>query len=96
MTYKLNEHTTTDVQLVVFRDKCPFCVFIKSKPGKDGLKLRVPADAKYFYAYNMHANTDKTDGAREKKQGLWLSKMSVTLMEPEEVTPLNISLQVVN
>jgi len=69
MTYKLNEHTIIDEQFVVFRDKCPFCVFIKSKPGKDGIKVRVPADAKYFDAYNMQVYTDKTDGAREK-QGL--------------------------
>ena len=74
MTYKLNEHTTIDEQLVVFRDKCPFYVFIKSKPSKDGIKVRVPADAKYFYAYNMQVYTNKTDGAREKKQGLWAVK----------------------
>jgi hypothetical protein len=29
MAYKLNEHTTTDEQLAVTRDKCPFCVFTK-------------------------------------------------------------------
>lgn len=74
MTYKLNEHTTIDEQLVVFRDKCPFYVFIKLKPGKDGIKVRVPADAKYFYSYNMQVYTDKTDGAREKKHGLWAVK----------------------
>jgi hypothetical protein len=70
MTYKLNEHTTTDEQLVVFRDKCPFHVFIKSKPRKYGIKIGVTADTKHFYAYNMQVYTEKTDGAREKKQGL--------------------------
>jgi hypothetical protein len=55
---------------VVFRDKCPFYVFIKSKLRKYGIKIRVTADKKYFYAYNMQVYTDKPDGAREKKQGL--------------------------
>ena len=32
-------HTTTDEQLVVFRGKCTLCVFIKTKPGKYGIKL---------------------------------------------------------
>jgi len=70
MTYKLNEHTTLDEQLVVFRDTCTFYVLIKSKLRKYGIKIRVTADTKYFYAYNMQVQTDKTDGAREKKQGL--------------------------
>jgi hypothetical protein len=55
---------------VVFRDKYPFYMFIKSKLGKYRIEIRVTADTKYFYAYNMQVYTDKTDGAREKKQGL--------------------------
>jgi hypothetical protein len=31
MTYKQNEHKTNDKQLEVFRDTCPFYMFIKSK-----------------------------------------------------------------
>jgi hypothetical protein len=54
---------------VVFRDKCPFYVFIKSKLGEYRIKIRVIADAYYFYAYNMQVHTDKIDGARKKKQG---------------------------
>ena len=33
---------------VMFRGKCPFCMFIKSKPGKYGIKLWVAADARIF------------------------------------------------
>lgn len=55
---------------MVFTDKYPFCVFIKSKPRKYGIKIRVTADTKYFYVYNMQVYTDKTDGAREKQQDL--------------------------
>ena len=63
-------NTTTDEQLVVFRDKCPFHMFIKSKPGKYGIKLWVAADAKNFYACNIQVHTGKSGEVREKKQGL--------------------------
>ena len=39
MAYTPNEHVTTDEQAVVFRGKCPFPMFIKSKPGKYWIKL---------------------------------------------------------
>ena len=63
-------HTTTDEQLVVFRGKCPLCVFIKSKPGKYGIKFWVAADGKNFYTCSMQVYTGKSGGVREKKQGL--------------------------
>jgi hypothetical protein len=53
VAYTPNEHPTTDEQLVVLRGKCPFHMFIKSKPGKYGIKLWLAADAKNFYACNM-------------------------------------------
>ena len=67
-------------------------MFIKSKPGKCGIKLWVAADAKNFCACNMQVYTGKNDGVREKKQDLQV----VTCMEPEEVLLLIVSLQVVN
>jgi hypothetical protein len=65
MTYTSTptEHITIDEEFAVFRGKCPFRVFIKSKPGKYGIKLWVAADAKKFYACNM-----------QKKQGLLVVK----------------------
>jgi hypothetical protein len=68
-THTPNDHITIDEELVMFTDKCPFLMFIKSKAVKYGIKVRVAADAKNFYGYNMQVYTDKTDGAREKKQG---------------------------
>jgi len=55
--YTPNEHITNDEQLVVFRGKCPFCVFIKSN-RKYGIKLCIlmmhrifmPATCKYTMA----------------------------------------------
>jgi hypothetical protein len=52
----------------VFRGECPFVT--QSKPGKNGIKLWVAAEAKNFYVCNMQVCTGKSDGVREKKQGL--------------------------
>jgi hypothetical protein len=41
---------TMDEQLMMFTDKYPFYMFIKSKPVKYGIKVWVAADAKNFYA----------------------------------------------
>jgi len=70
MAYTPNEHIIIDEQLVLFRGTCLFHMFIKSKPGKYGIKLWVAADAKNFYACNMQVHTGKSGEAREKKQGL--------------------------
>jgi len=80
MAYTPNEHTTIDEQLVVFRGKCPFHVFIKSKPGKYGMKLWVAADAKNFYACSMQVYAGKSGGVREKKQDLQVIKDMVCHM----------------
>ena len=66
-----------DEELVMFTNKHLFYMFIKSKPVMYGIKVWVAADAKNFYAYNMHVYTGKTDGAREKKQGLQIVKGTV-------------------
>ena len=65
---------------MVFRGKCPFRVFIKSKPGKYEIKLWVAADAKNFYPSNMQVDTGKSGGVREKKQGLRIVKDTVCHM----------------
>ena len=78
--YTTNEHITNDEQLVVFRGKCPFCVFIKSKPGKYGIKLWIAANAQNFYACNMQVYTGKSDGVKDKKQGLQIVKDMVCHM----------------
>jgi hypothetical protein len=71
MAYTSNERITTDEQLVVFRGKCPFRMFIKPKPEKYGIKLWAADDAKKKnYVFNMQVYTGKSDGVREKKRGL--------------------------
>jgi hypothetical protein len=59
---------------VLFRDKCPFYMAVKSKLVKYGIKLWVAADAKKLHAYDMHVYTGKTDGARQKNKGLRVVK----------------------
>jgi hypothetical protein len=66
---------------VVLRDKCPFYLFINSKPQKCVIKVRVADDAKSFCASNLLVYTGKTVEAREKKQGLPVVKGSLTRME---------------
>ena len=58
----------------MFRHKCPFYTFIKSKLVKYGMKVWVAADKKIFYAYNMQVYTSTTDRVREKKQSLRVVK----------------------
>jgi hypothetical protein len=64
----------------MFRDKCPFYTFIKSKPVKYGLKGWVAAVTKNLYSYNIQVYTGKTDGIREKKQDLRVDKGMVCHM----------------
>jgi hypothetical protein len=70
MAYTPTEHITIDEQLVLFRVKYPFHMFIKSKPGNYGIKLGVAANAQNFYACNIQVYIGKSGGVREKKQGL--------------------------
>ena len=39
--YKPSAFLTIDEQLVPFRGRCPFCVYMKSKPDKYGIKIWV-------------------------------------------------------
>lgn len=46
------EHCTIDEQMLGYRGKCPFRVFIKSKPDKYDIKIIMLNDAKTFYMLN--------------------------------------------
>jgi hypothetical protein len=45
-------------------------MFIRPKLGKCGIKLWLAAEEKNVYACNTQVYTGKSDGEREKKQGL--------------------------
>jgi len=65
-----SEHTAIDKQLLAFRGRCIFRMYIPSKPGKYGLKSVTFNDAKTFYLINAmpyigKLDIDKGESARE-------------------------------
>lgn len=47
------DHLCVDEQLVGFRGKAPFGVYMKSKPDKYGMKIWALADCNFAYIVNM-------------------------------------------
>lgn len=60
---------TIDEQLVSFRGRCPFKVYIPSKPGKYGIKVWTLCDAETFYCCNFEVYLGKVNNTAEKNQG---------------------------
>lgn len=50
--YSPAEYVTIDEQLLGFRGRCPFRVYMRNKPDKYGLKVVMMNDAKTFYMLN--------------------------------------------
>lgn len=48
-----SEYVTIDEQLIKFRGRCPFRVYLPNKPAKYGLKIFALVDSKMRYTYNM-------------------------------------------
>lgn len=67
-SFRPGPYITIDEQLVVFRGRCPFRMYIPSKPGKYGLKVWVICDAKTSYCSNLQVYTGKTGNQREVNQ----------------------------
>ena len=51
--FKPSECLTLDESLVRFRGRCPFRMYMPSKPGKYDLLLRTVADANYRYMWKI-------------------------------------------
>ncbi|XP_013198532.2 piggyBac transposable element-derived protein 4 [Amyelois transitella] len=56
--------TTIDEQLLGFRGRCPFRMYIPSKPDKYGIKLLMFCDAKTYYMINSIIYTGKDSTPR--------------------------------
>lgn len=56
--YELSSFTTIDEQLSPFRGKCPFRMYIKSKPAKYGIKLWILCDNETAYCGNAQVCTE--------------------------------------
>ena len=52
--FRPSENLCVDEQLVLFRGRCAFRVYIPSNPGKYGIKIWVPADVASFTNQNYH------------------------------------------
>lgn len=67
--YSPGEDLTVDERLATYRGRCPFKVFMKSKPGRYGIKLWMASDSKSGYICNGQIYTGKRDNKRETNQG---------------------------
>lgn len=65
-SYYPSSHLTIDEQLVGFRGKCPFRVYMKSKPAKYGIKIWALVDANAVFATNLQIYTGKEGNKAEK------------------------------
>lgn len=63
------DRVTVDEQLVNFRGRCPFKVYIPSKPGKYGIKIWALCDSDSAYMINAQVYIGKENNAVEKNQG---------------------------
>lgn len=57
--YNMSAYTTIDEKLEAFRGKCPFKVYMPSKPNRYGIKIYALVDAKMFYTANLEVYLGK-------------------------------------
>lgn len=69
-SYTPNAGVCIDEQLVPFRGRCPFRVYIKSKPDKYGVKVWALCDSTNSYCWNLQVYTGMTNNTPEKEQGI--------------------------
>lgn len=62
-------HMTVDEQLLSFRGRAPFRVYMKSKPDKYGLKSWALCDSTNAYTHNLQVYLGKQNSIVEKNQG---------------------------
>ena len=67
--FKPGSNICVDEQLVAFRGRCPFRIYLPSKPGKYGIKVWVCCDVDTAYCSNFEVYTGKTGRAPEVGQG---------------------------
>ncbi|KAG5862699.1 hypothetical protein JTB14_004640 [Gonioctena quinquepunctata] len=62
-------HMTVDEQVLGFRSRAPFGVYMTSKPDKYGIKLWALCDAANAYIHNLQVYLVKQNNTVEKNQG---------------------------
>ncbi|UYV62581.1 hypothetical protein LAZ67_2001179 [Cordylochernes scorpioides] len=68
--YTPAEYLTVDEMLVGFRGKCPFKIYIPSKPNKYGIKIVILADSRTHYMYNAMVYIGKSKTPKSKELSL--------------------------
>ncbi|CAK9816178.1 PiggyBac transposable element-derived protein 4 [Anthophora plagiata] len=79
--YNASDIGCVDEQLVTFRGRCSFKVYMPSKPGKYGIKIWTLCDSKTFYCCNMEVYLGKRGNNPEKQQGQRVVKQMVDFWE---------------
>ena len=67
--YTISPFITIDEMLSKFRGKCPFRVYMKTKPGRYGMKIWTMCDSQSRYCGNIQVYLGKQTVAPEKGQG---------------------------
>ncbi len=68
--YLLSEHLTADKMMVLFRDHCPFKVYMLKKPTKYGIKVYglVHVTSNYVFSFEIYAG-------QQPEGNFWISKL---------------------
>ena len=86
--YTPSEFCTLDEQLISFRGRCPFKMYIPSKPDKYGMKMLAFCDAKTFYLLNAEIYI----GKNSTPQGIPVAEYyTVNLTKPIHGTNRNLT-----
>ena len=68
-SYKAGADFCIDEQLLAFRGRCPFKIYIPSKPKKYGIKIWIAADVETSYCLNFQVYTGKEGRTPDVGQG---------------------------
>lgn len=86
--YIPSAHLTIDEMLSLFRGRCPFKVFMKDKPGKYGILIRMLSDAHTRYILKMEVYAGKDERPAEERSAKAVVRR---LVKPLEGTGRNVT-----
>lgn len=81
--YKCGTYATIDEQLMGFRGRCPFRMYIPSKPTKYGLKVVMMCDSKTNYMLDAMPYVGKTNLNGESLGTYYVKTLSETLWQQQ-------------
>lgn len=79
-SYTPYEYCTIDEQLMGFRGKCPFRIYMSSKPDKYGLKIVMLNDARTSYMVNAIPYCGKVDTRNEPVPSYYVRRLAEPIM----------------